>query len=488
MDTTEAADCSSIIKAFEKHALSAPTEPAIMAGALPRVAAINMNAAAAASNLRNAVNPPIPNEAVSGSFSEAQSTATTIDLGLSIPGTNSNTSVTDPKDWRDWIESCIPCELRLDLRIDLLNSLDDALLDILEQIINNYLKELAFILNLLNATDVYADVCPILFALRDVCIPDLQRILSLLAGILYRMTVRELTNIDLLKLLVLPLFQPIFNGLLTLLNQYKVLVTDPLQCVVANLDAQLNKIKMSSTLNESLVNELVTKADQLKLLESDSDKEEMRASLNKARQPFESLDQGIESMQSAMGASVYHLRRLTMVGIFEVESLLAELKRELANFLGIDENETIDMLLNQYEKLLIFRLISFIAALIKAKAIGFNCNFDNPAQAEDTVGRFLSEFLGPNSPVIVTNNSVTGEIQLLFNPTTKSTLEANIPESRQRFSTLLASPDPEVSVAINGIIAQSSQPVTIKPACVFDSGLVDNNQMAQWLKELQESA
>lgn len=499
MEATHSADCAAIIKSFEKHLLSAPSEGAIIGTTLPKLAAINSNAISSANHLQNLVNPPIPQE-ILGAFNTGASSGE--EPSVDIPGGFSQVAsrVVDIKNWQQWLAGCIPCALRVEFRAELLGKLDDQLIAILEDMVNQYLKQMSFILNLLNATDVYADVCPLLFAMRDICVPDLQRILSLLASILYRISVRELTGLDLMKLLIMPIFQPIFSGLIGILNQYKILVTDPLNCVVANLNAQLSKFQTGDTVNERLVNDLVSKADALGLISGESQKADTRKILNNARQPFASVDAGITAMQDAAGSAVFHLRRLMLVGIFEIESLLDELKSELASFLGINDRETVDFLLDQYQKLLIFRLIAFISALVKALTVGFNCNFDDPVQAEDTVGKFLNDFLGPDAPVIV-HNTETGEIQLFVNPALTAPLK-NTPFRETPvlvqvgvFSTQAVSQpasigsvvtptgNTEVDKTFNAIMSQSNRAITVKPRCVFEPES-DGNKLAQWIAEL----
>lgn len=482
MDATKAADCSSIIKAFEKHMLSAPSEASIVGATIPKLAAIHSNAVSAANGLRNLVSPPIPSEVLS-SFNNDANTGNEPAITIPDPFSQLVTKNVDIKNWQEWLKECIPCDLRVEFRAELIGKLDDQLLDILEEMINQYLKQISFILNLLNATDVYADVCPLLFAMRDICIPDLQRIISLLASILYRMSVKELSSIDLMKLIVLPIFQPIFNGLLGILNQYKVLITDPLTCVSANLNSQLGKLKTGSAVNQTLVNDLVEKTTALGLVSGEAQRSQLRTQLNNARQPFENIDKGIEAMQEATGSAVFHLHRLMQVGIFEIEALLDELRSEFASFLNINDKESVEFLLNQYQKLLIFRLIEFIAALIKALTVGFNCDFNHPAQAEDTVSKFLNDFLGPDAPVIVRNTADTNAIQLVFNPELTKSLKETIPNDGSG-PILAPSGNAEVDSAFSAIISQSSQVVTIRPQCVFEPGEVDNNKLAQWIAEL----
>jgi hypothetical protein len=365
--------------------------------------------------------------------------------------------------------------------------MDLKLLEMLEQMVKQYLSILSFIVNLLNSNDIYADVCPLLFAMQDICIPDLQRILSLLAGILYRMQVKELESIDLLKLLILPIFQPIFAGLLGTLGQYKLLVTDPLNCVVASIDTQLEKIQTGSAFN-LLSSTALNQAKSLKLVDS-SNIDAARSAINNVRQPFATLDEASRSMQAGLGTAVVELRRFVSLGVFEVDSLLEALKSEFEAFLGLNDRDTIDFLLNQLQKLLIFRLIAFITSLVKALISGFNCDFSNPEAADETVDRFLNDFLGPNSAIVVRNDA--GDIQLIINPDLTQPIKDGILTGAvdTRFPTqsptvIAPTGNVEVDSAFDAIITQSSQPLTIKPRCVFEPSDVDSNKLAQWIKEL----
>jgi hypothetical protein len=483
MDTTKAADCSSIIKAFEKHLLSAPSEAAIIGSTLPKIAAISSTSTAAAQGLQSMISPPIPKE-VLGSFGASVDGSIGIDIPSSV---NLGNQTVDISNWKQWLASCIPCSARIDFRIELQLKMDLKLLEMLEQMVKQYLSILSFIVNLLNSNDIYADVCPLLFAMQDICIPDLQRILSLLAGILYRMQVKELESIDLLKLLILPIFQPIFAGLLGTLGQYKLLVTDPLNCVVASIDTQLEKIQTGSAFN-LLSSTALNQAKSLKLVDS-SNIDAARSAINNVRQPFATLDEASRSMQAGLGTAVVELRRFVSLGVFEVDSLLEALKSEFEAFLGLNDRDTIDFLLNQLQKLLIFRLIAFITSLVKALISGFNCDFSNPEAADETVDRFLNDFLGPNSAIVVRNDA--GDIQLIINPDLTQPIKDGILTGAvdTRFPTqsptvIAPTGNVEVDSAFDAIITQSSQPLTIKPRCVFEPSDVDSNKLAQWIKEL----
>lgn len=476
MEATRSADCVSIVKAFEKHLLTVPEEGAIVGSTIPRLAAININTKSASSNLKNLVNPPVPQE-VLGSFSNR--TATGEDPSVSIPVEGTQGTTPDIENWKNWLQDCIPCNLRIEFKAELIGALDNQFLDILDVMIAQYLKEMTFIMNLLNATDVYADVCPLLFAMKDICIPDLQRILSLFAGILYRMTVREFQATDLITLLIQPILQPLFMGIFGILNQYKALIVSPLNCVRVSINTQLGKLKLGAAINNGLADDLATKTQALSFgTISDTNRDKARDNLQAARAPLDSLDAGISATQNAIGMATSHLDRLLGVGISEIDLLLSDLQSQIAGFLGVNDKDTVDFLLAQYQKMIIFRLISFIAALVKALTSGFNCDFNNLTRAQDTVSTFMNDFLGPNAPIIVSTDPDTGGVQLTFDSALSQPLAASLGVD------ITPSGDPEVDATISAIITQSSQPVTIKPECVFEPSSQDSNKLAQWIAEL----
>lgn len=478
LSATEASDCSLIIKSFQKHLLSTPTEESILAASLSRLVSIHSNSVSSAEALRNLTSPPIPDEILK-SFDKKASTSET---SATLPELQEEVEKSvDISRFQDFLDACIPCDFRVDLRAEFSSSLDEDLLQTLTQMGDGYLKQLAFVVNLLNSKDVYADVCPMLFAFQDICIPDLQRMISLLSGILYRISVKELAGVDLIKLLVLPIFQPIFSGLVGLLLHYKLLIVNPLECVNANLSFQLEKIKTSQILNPEVVDTIVTSSENLKIT-SPKSRDDMIRALNTARIPFSTLDQGINAIQNTAGSAAFNINRLLTVGTSEVNMLIETLKTELASFIGTSENESVEFLLTQYQKLTIFRSIVFLASLVQAKGSGFSCDFKNEDTAQGTVDQFLNEFLGPNSPILVTKNSITGDTELFFNPDL-----SQIGKTTRviELSTKIASTgNAVVDKSIDAIITQSSQPVAIKPECVFVKGSTDANKLAQFINEL----
>lgn len=456
MEVTHTADCATIIKAFEKHLLSAPTEEAIIGSLTPRVAIMNVNTISTASNLENLLNPPVPTEILNTFNSTA-----TDQPSFSIPEAPERTSSSDINNWQQWLRDCLPCVDRIEFRAELVNNLDDNLILSLENLVNQYLQEISFMLNLLNAQDVYSDTCQFLFSLQGTCIPDLQRIVSLLSSSLYRLISAEFLNIDIMKLLIAPLFQPIFIGYAGLLSQYKNLIVNPLRCVQGDIQAQLAKLKLSG----------ISTGD-----------------FTLAHEPFKTLDKAIQGTNNSVGTAVTQLDRWISIGINEVDSLLIKFQQELNSFLGTNNKANTEFLLQQYQKLILFRLIELVGAIIQAQIGGFSCKADKPQDLQDSIAQFLTDFLGPNIPVLITRTD-SGDIQLVLNPGTftPNQISQLSGSSTPLTSTSVIQPSGSVEVdnSLSAIIQQLSQPVTVKPTCIFNSASADANRLNTWIQELE---
>jgi len=501
MEATRIQDCSQIAKAFQKRMLSAGDEGAIMGGMMSNTVMMQVNATSVANNLSNSIAPPIP-DIILQALAAASEAGPKVDLPTDAEGILAAGNQLAGLGL-EWLEKCVPCALRIKFRADLALNLSDVLLNTLEQMLNNYLRELAFIMNMLNSTDVYQDACLLLNALNGICIPDIQRMISLFAGMLYRQTSKEIfQSVDIMKLLIQPIFQPIFTNITQVFNQYKTLVTDPLQCVVAQLNASLERIKTGGFLNNSQIssieartNELETAAQITGVSQSKVDfaSDNVKNALGAAQSAGLGYDDTISQMQNALGSSVFHLRRMVMSGIVEVESILGELQRELQKFVGGGQEENIQFLLRQYDKLLIVRMIAFLTAMVQALAGGFSCEIPNKESANVVLTQFFDQFLGPLSPVVVQVDPVTNDVILsLDSEVLKPLREAGQASANLNTNTDVASPpiiiDPtgnsEVDQAVSAIIEQAVTPVQVKPRCFFEAQTPDDNRLAAILAEL----
>lgn len=479
-------DCATIAKAFQKKMMTAPNEGAVIGTMMPSVVMMQVNATSAANNLVNAINPPID-----PSLLEQLQALGEEGLKVEFPGDLPDIGTGNQlvKLGLDWLEECIPCNLRLLTRAELSLNVSDILVDIMDDMLQNYLKELAFVVNMLNATEIYQDACLLLNALGDVCIPDLQRMISLLSSILYRETSKEIMQqVDVMKLLIMPIFQPIFSNITSTFSMYKSMVTDPLQCVVSNLDRQLEKMKTGGIVSNPQVSAIEARTAELDRalggLAGDpamgffgtANAEAIKPTLLATQSVGNSYDDGISAIQNSLGTAVFELRRLVTSGIATVESVLYELQTELQKFVGGGQNETLDFLLRQYEKLLMVRMIQFISAIVQAKAGGFTCAVPNAESANVVLTQFFDNFLGPNSPIVIQVDPDTNDVILLVeNDATAALADENGP------LVLDSTGDEEVDNAVNAILDQATTPVTVKPRCFFETQTDDDNKLAEYL-------
>jgi len=498
MEATKLQDCATVAKIFQKKLMSPETEGAIIGSMLPSVSMLQVNSFSISSNLTNALDPPIPQEVLAVLANEAPQDGPKADLPVD-PEQLINKSA---QLGLEWLEKCIPCNLRLKFRAELSTSLRDTFLTILEDLLNEYLKELSFVLNILRAPDVFQDACLLLRSLKDVCIPDLQRMISLFAMMLYRDSVKEIAEFDILKFLITPLFQPIFSAITGLFGQYKALITDPLQCVVANLGFQLDKLKTGGFLNDSTISAIENKSTELQTLANingrskkdiDFTSAELKTALKSAKKTGDTLDSYNEQLQQSLGTAVFHLRRNLMIGIVEVESSLANLEAELRKLIGGSRNETTEFLIRQYEKLLLVRMISFISALIQALSGGFNCDTSNPDVADEILSQFFDQYLGPESPVEIVKDPVTNKITLVLTTDaieplrgaadSSVILDGGIETTSNPPLIIEASGNDEVDQAVNAIMEQATSPVTVKPKCFFND-VSEDSKIAEFIASL----
>jgi hypothetical protein len=492
MEASRLQDCAALAKAFQKKMMSAADESDVIGSLLPAVSMIQVNAASASGNLLNAISPPIP-DLILDALAEASEAGPKVELpnNPSIQNAASLTAL-----GIEWLEKCIPCNLRLKFKADLYISLSDTLVLNLEEMLNNYIKELNFIISLLNSTDIYQDGCLMLKVLADICVPDIQRMISLFAALLYRQTSREvLEQTDIMKLLIMPIFQPIFTNITQVFGQYKVLVTDPLQCVVANLSYQIERLKTGGFLTDPQVNNIESKTNLLmeiagigptKTFPIDFSSDDVKDSLVAAQTVGNSLDQGLSAIQNSLGSSIFELKRLTSVGIVEVETILADLERELSKFIGGSQSETNTFLIRQYDKLIIVRMIAFLIAVVKAVGSGFDCNLPAGETGNSVLNKFYEDFLGPSSRVVVSRNPATNEVTLVLDSKAQPLIENTKEDSTRNPPAIILDPtgNNEVDQAVNAIMNKVVTPVTIKPKCFFDTQTPDDNRLAQFLAQL----
>jgi hypothetical protein len=225
-------DAQLIADTFEKGAHSDPTEAAVFAPMSRHLSNAKTFSGATQSVMTGYVREP-------GGSAEQQK-------GMSF-GDESVAIRTDGlgKEVHDWLKDCIPCEFRIEALFELAAGVD--MLDILLAGIRQQLSMLQGILDILKNFDIYSDYCQLLDLLNFMCVPDLQRMISLLMAIMTSELVPQLDGVaDLIMQLVIPLFAAPLMSLVALLDQFVQLVTEPLRCVISAIQMQIQTLKFDT--------------------------------------------------------------------------------------------------------------------------------------------------------------------------------------------------------------------------------------------------
>lgn len=139
---------------------------------------------------------------------------------------------------------CIPCGLRINFTEELNAKFAvDTFWDRLEGMLAQMINQIQQLINMFKNLDKYIDLCAFLKFLKDfVCIPDLQKILGLLAAFMMRLALDLDLSFDLVLSLIAPLFMPFFSGLVEQLNKYLLMIIRPINCIIDSIQNILGKL------------------------------------------------------------------------------------------------------------------------------------------------------------------------------------------------------------------------------------------------------
>lgn len=250
------------------------------------------------------------------------------------------------------LADCIPCDGRVTsgFEVDIAGNFKNQIeSDIINRI--NYLKSM---LKFTASKDVYRDLCSLVNALNFMCIPDLVRILSLLAFLLTKYTVKIGDATSMLMSLISALFQPILIDLRGLFDQYQQLVLGIIECVIDSLAQQAQKLNVKSDAPSAL-------KDVSKLLNS----------------------------------SVKEVRDMVKEGKSFFEEKIDTLDEQVNAFFGQWFNSSFESSEFSSIKLKITRVMGLINALIQFKSLGNVCDGKNFSAEELSV--FVNTYIAPST-------------------------------------------------------------------------------------------
>lgn len=453
-------DCAIIAQAFERATHSVPTEAAAFATLNRSLENTKVFANAASDVLKGYLK--MPQSSASDAIREAQDFATQGASGVPIGGENASTDhIKQSFNFGDVQQStygssfgstlmkqlrdCIPCDLRIMAYLELSPNID--LLDALKSDVLNRLNALKDIARMLNSFDIYGDFCELLNLLSFMCIPDLQRIIAMLMA-LFMLQLSDLDGlIGFLQTLIAPLFMPLLMAITSLLDQFVLVVTNPLECIIDAINLQLKKLGFE--------------------LDPNSPIEQLNASLSN----------GLGELNSMLNESKAKIIEKLSFYIDEVKALLGEL--------GGGDSAYI---LASFKKLKIVRMVSFVKAIISALIKGhLACSSEGKPPEQQELDSFFENFLNPNSP---------------FNLWIDDEGNLNIDEKVEGFvPTVQGLPnvgnvlefegidlvDPTLAQTVENTSAALSEPARVVIPCKLEVTAKDAEKVNQFIRELNQS-
>lgn len=430
-------DCSQITTTFERGAHSTASEAAIFAP-LTRILQNNKKLAAGAATALSGYFK-YPEEAASFLTEEQGGASTNTNhnqQSINFGTQKQNTLASNfGERFLDLKRECIPCDQRIEAFLEIHPGID--LLSAFENHLTGQLDLLNQIIDLFKNFDVYGDFCNLLNLLSFICIPDLQRIIALLMAQLI-LDVSELDSIiGLLQGLIIPIFAPILMSITGLLDQFTLLVTSPLECVIDAINLQLAKLRFDT-----------------------SPAIPVSASTQVAS--------GIQQLQNSLTESKATIEDKLSFYIGQLNAMMGEL--------GGGDSAYIAAML---KKLQIVRMISFVRAIVLARAKSHAaCSSTQPA-ALNEIDNFFQTFLNPNGSF---NLWVDNDGQIHIDEKDDNIDILSNTENVLKFEgePLLDS----VATQIEEVAVQLSAPIRAIAPCRLETQANDVAQVNDWIAEL----
>lgn len=335
------------------------------------------------------------------------------------------------------IKDCIPCLSRPLTSIDL--NIGKDLLKSLQADVKQRLKILNQISDLLSNVDTYGDFCQMTSFLNFTCVPDLQRMIAILASILTGIA-GDLRNLNgLLQALIAPFFLPVLLSMQTLLNQFVQLVLSPLNCIINSIQENIRKINIQSITGDPT---LTNASNNLSVTQ-------------------QKLTLDANQIQGRVRSGLVELTSLLDEGSALIRNKLDFYFKQLDKILKTFGTNTASTIETSNKKLIILRLIGLIQAMIKVHNQGTDlCKGQTPAPTE--LNNFFNTFISPNSPF---NISVDPDGTLRIDEKT--------------------SPNPQaINIDAQKLLPQLFSPVSATFRCQMATTQIDVDKVNMWISQL----
>jgi hypothetical protein len=216
-------DCNLIVKTYEKGCHASMTESSVFAPMTARLHAIESTGSAISKQMDNYSSTAVASDSLSVDEQ----------VDISFP---------------EWLSDCIPCSQRLAFTSELslnvgVGNILGSMLDVFEGFLTNALSQIRSLIDMFKNLDKYGDICALLDFFRDfVCVPDLAKILAILAALMMDLSFELNAIVDLALSLVVPLFLPFLIGLLDSVTKWIWLIVRPIECIIDSIQNILSKL------------------------------------------------------------------------------------------------------------------------------------------------------------------------------------------------------------------------------------------------------
>jgi hypothetical protein len=505
-------DFTNIISAYERGANAQDTEESVFAIFTPEVIETKGFSRSIIDNLNTYNTRSIT---ATGNISEAKSDGSFQLAGLNLQNTISTIMDADSvgEALKIAAKDCVPCEDRL-LALLNLNPLDD-LKDLLNRDIRRRIQSLFSLVDLLNNTDVFNDLCQLLRELNFHCIPDLNRIAMLLTLLLSKYKQKLDLSINLPETLTGMFFTPFLGGMNTLLDQYKQLILAPIECVIDSLNFQIQKLDIGEGIAKAEAITSPKKVDKEdpkstkgwipdiskplkkqtserlgKVLDDITDSKAVRKLTGKKTEAEKKAEEekrkkeleDAKSSDSKKGDALSDLAGYLKQGKSFVDGLLDFVREQLEallNTAGINTDEKRDHALN---KLNLLRLISLVVSIINATKSGsLNCGDLQSVDAAKKLETFLNGYIRPNTIIRINYDPSKGEITVQ-SPQINETQSNNIAEIYTNIQQDL--PLTTNTAIVDGKKVERKTTIFVKN-CLRDINKQDLEKVTQWISEFE---
>lgn len=235
-------DCMTCQKAFERSAAYATTEESVFAMMSTILTPMRTQSAGLVNQLDASDNR------VDATGFKNQNNATEDDEGYFqklksnwVPG-GSNDPLGGLFD-----SKCIPCDFRFDTvgqaTIANFENFGNAFLEHWKQWLMMFMKQLMALKDLFSLPDKFIDICALIkFFLDFMCVPDLQRMLSVFMALMTRISFDFTGVLNLVLGLIAPLITPFLSAIVDMLAEYIMMIVKPIECIINAIQNMISKL------------------------------------------------------------------------------------------------------------------------------------------------------------------------------------------------------------------------------------------------------